>query len=498
MGATLRRRRSAAGGATHAGSTAPRCSGSSRACTGASEATPFLHPRQGATRSPASLGCSRRAGRSGGADRRPGGRRCGRDDEVRAAAQPSAREHAIGCLGSGARRRHRRGASTTRGRRRAARPVAAAAGARAGISVESPDGKRIASLAEGRVSVAGLRAVRRMRARAASGAVAAVTRVPNSMELVVRRRRTARCRTGSGTTARTWKGFELAPAGSASARPAPSPPCADPRQHGGVLRRRERRRCTTRYWYDGGDWQGFELRAVRAARPTGGIAAVSRIPGSMEVWYDRPERRRCRTTAGPRAATGSATSSRRPAAPRQRRRSPRCPGSRTAWRCGGSAPNGSVQGAYWYEGGQWQSLRARAGGQRLDERRHRRGVAHPDSMELWWVGANGSRAGRRTGTRAGSWAALRAGAGRAALASTGADRRRLPDSEQHGAVVDRCGRVDPGQLLVRRARRGRRSTLAPAGSATLGRCHRGRLPDPGEHGAVVDRRRRLAPGQRLV
>ncbi|MFG3053034.1 hypothetical protein ACGFZP_19070, partial [Kitasatospora sp. NPDC048239] len=39
------------------------------------------------------------------------------------------------------------------------------------------------------------------------------------------------------------------------------------------------------YWYDGSPWKRYEVAPPGSASPTGGIAAVSRIPGSMELWW---------------------------------------------------------------------------------------------------------------------------------------------------------------------------------------------------------------------
>jgi hypothetical protein len=39
------------------------------------------------------------------------------------------------------------------------------------------------------------------------------------------------------------------------------------------------------YWYDGGIWQRYQLAAPGSAAPSGAIAAVSRIPSSLELWY---------------------------------------------------------------------------------------------------------------------------------------------------------------------------------------------------------------------
>jgi len=94
------------------------------------------------------------------------------------------------------------------------------------------------------------------------------------------------------------------------------------------------------YWYDGQPWKEFELAPPGSASLQGGIAAVSRVPNSMEVWW--------------------------------------------------IAPNGSVQDAYWYDGAGWKQFQlAPAGSASLQS-----GIAAvsrvPNSMELWWTAPNGS------------------------------------------------------------------------------------------------------------
>jgi hypothetical protein len=89
-----------------------------------------------------------------------------------------------------------------------------------------------------------------------------------------------------------------------------------------------------------GGWRGFELAPAGSASLNGGITAVSRIPNSMEVWW--------------------------------------------------VGANGSVQDAFWYEGGQWQRFELASAGSASGSG----GIASvsriPNSMELWYVGANGS------------------------------------------------------------------------------------------------------------
>lgn len=88
-------------------------------------------------------------------------------------------------------------------------------------------------------------------------------------------------------------------------------------------------------------WRQFELAPDRSALATGGIAAASRRPDSMEIWWIGAE--------------------------------------------------GSVRGAYWYEGQSgWRQYEiAPAGSASTDG-----GVAavsrNPNTMEIWWIGVRGS------------------------------------------------------------------------------------------------------------
>jgi len=53
-------------------------------------------------------------------------------------------------------------------------------------------------------------------------------------------------------------------------------------------------------------------------------------------------------------------------------------------------PNGSVQDAFWYDGGQWQRFELAPAGSASPNGGI--GAVHriPGSMELWWIGGNGS------------------------------------------------------------------------------------------------------------
>ncbi|WP_148712692.1 hypothetical protein [Corallococcus sp. AB030] len=136
-------------------------------------------------------------------------------------------------------------------------------------------------------------------------------------------------------------------------------------------------------------WRESELAGPGSASGSSGIAAVSRIPGSMELWwvggngsvegaywYDGQPWARYQI-AGP----GSASTSSGIAAVS------RIPGSMELWWVGG---NGSVEGAYWYDGQPWARYELANPGKASASG----GIAAvsriPGSMELWYVGGNGS------------------------------------------------------------------------------------------------------------
>ena len=88
------------------------------------------------------------------------------------------------------------------------------------------------------------------------------------------------------------------------------------------------------------DWQQFELVPGGSAALSGGIAAVSRIPNSMEVWW--------------------------------------------------VGADGSIQDNFWYDGGQWQRFTLAPPGSASNTGRIAAVSRIPSSMEVWWTGANGS------------------------------------------------------------------------------------------------------------
>jgi hypothetical protein len=229
-------------------------------------------------------------------------------------------------------------------------------------------------------------------AQSTSG-IAAVSRIPNSMELWW---------VGSdGSTQGAywyqggdWQRYPLAPAGSASLTGGIAVVSRVPNSmelwfvgaDGSIQ---------DHYWYEGSSWQNFTLAPRGSASLTGGIAAVSRVPNSMELWFvgaDGSIQGAYWYQGGswqryPLAPAGSASLTSSIAAVS------RIPNSMELWWVG---PDGSIQGAYWYQGGDWQRYPlapagsvAPAGSASLTS-----GIAVvsrvPNSMELWFVGADAS------------------------------------------------------------------------------------------------------------
>ncbi|CAN7189556.1 hypothetical protein LJR225_000526 [Phenylobacterium sp. LjRoot225] len=220
-----------------------------------------------------------------------------------------------------------------------------------------------------------------------SGGVAAVSRIPNSME-VWWIGANGSVQAAYWYEGAAWARYELAPAGSASLNGGIAAVSRIPNSmevwwigaNGSVQ---------AAYWYEGAAWARYELAPAGSASTAGGICAVSRIPNSMELWWVGPNGsiqgaywyegsawNRYELAAAGSAATGSAISA-----------VSRVPNSMEVWWIGA---NGSVQAAYWYEGAAWARYElAPAGGASLSG-----GLSAvsriPNSMELWWTGANGS------------------------------------------------------------------------------------------------------------
>jgi hypothetical protein len=95
------------------------------------------------------------------------------------------------------------------------------------------------------------------------------------------------------------------------------------------------------YWYEGApQWQRFPLAPAGSASIQGGVAAVSRIPNSMEVWW--------------------------------------------------IGANGSIQAAFWYDGGQWTRYELAPAWSASIQGGITAVSRIPNSMEVWWIGADGS------------------------------------------------------------------------------------------------------------
>lgn len=143
------------------------------------------------------------------------------------------------------------------------------------------------------------------------------------------------------------------------------------------------------FWYDGAPWKQFELAGPNSAAPGSGIAVVSRIPNSMEVfwigadgsvqdafWYDgQPWKRFTLAPAGSAAKTSAiAAVSRLPNT------------MEIFW----TAPNGAVQDAFWYDGAPWKQFELSPGGSASVTGSIKAVARRPNTMEVWWIGANGS------------------------------------------------------------------------------------------------------------
>ena len=186
----------------------------------------------------------------------------------------------------------------------------------------------------------------------------------------------------------TWNGFPLAPAGSARALTA-------------VSRRWDTMevfwvgpdgRVDHGWWYEGGEWGRGALAAAGSAAP-GAPLALSRLPGVMDLWWVAPDGsvQGAWWAEGPREAGGSLTWQRYQLAG---------PGSAVPGSLAGVARrhdtlevgwvtgSGAVQGAFWYQGGEWGLYElapagSAAGAVAAVSRR-------PETMEVFWVAPDGS------------------------------------------------------------------------------------------------------------
>jgi hypothetical protein len=141
------------------------------------------------------------------------------------------------------------------------------------------------------------------------------------------------------------------------------------------------------YWHEGQPWQLYELAPPGSVAPLGRITAVSRIPNSMEVWWQGPGY----SLQGAYWYEGQPWQHYQLAPPGSAYAEDitaisRIPTSMEVWWFG---PDKSVQGAYWYEGQPWHRYELAPPGSACST-----GIAAvsriPTSMEVWWTGPNNS------------------------------------------------------------------------------------------------------------
>ena len=136
-------------------------------------------------------------------------------------------------------------------------------------------------------------------------------------------------------------------------------------------------------------WQQFELAPANAASNSSKTTSVSRIHNSMEVWwigangsiqdaywYEGGQWGRFELAPASSAAPNGGITA-----------VSRIPGSMEVWWIG---ENGSVQGAFWYEGGQWGRYELAPAGSASINGGIKAVSRIPGSMEVWWIGADGS------------------------------------------------------------------------------------------------------------
>jgi len=144
------------------------------------------------------------------------------------------------------------------------------------------------------------------------------------------------------------------------------------------------------FWYGGGRWTPFQLAPAGSASVCGHIAAVSRIPNSMEIWWigadgsvwDAFWYGGGRWTPYRLAPAGSAALCSGIAAVSRK------PNTMEIWWV---APDGSVQDAFWYDDGKnWRQFTLAP----ANSASTTGGIAAlsrvPNTMEIWWIGQDGS------------------------------------------------------------------------------------------------------------
>lgn len=207
----------------------------------------------------------------------------------------------------------------------------------------------------------------------------------------------------------------------------------------------------------------FDLAAAGSAALGGGSAVVSRIPESMETWwigangsiqaaywYEGGAWQRYELApAGSASLTGNVAAV------------SRISNSMELWWVGA---NGSIQAAYWYEGGNWQRYELAPAGSAARSSSITAVSRIPGSMELWWIGANGSVQGAYW-YEGGNWQRYElAPAGSASIDGSIAAVSRIPNSLELW-WVGANGSVQGAYWYEGSA--WQRYELAPAGSAAL-------------------------------
>jgi hypothetical protein len=143
------------------------------------------------------------------------------------------------------------------------------------------------------------------------------------------------------------------------------------------------------YWYEGSQWQRYQLAPAGSASTTGGITALSRLPNTMEVWwigtdgsiqdafwYDGGQWQRFELAPAGSASTSSGIKGVH-----------RIASSIELWWVG---TDGSIQDAFWYEGGQWQRFQLAPPGSASPNTGIGAVSRLPNTIEIWWIAANGA------------------------------------------------------------------------------------------------------------
>ena len=145
------------------------------------------------------------------------------------------------------------------------------------------------------------------------------------------------------------------------------------------------------YWYKGSDWEHYNnpLAPAGSASQTSGMTSVSRNPNAMEIWWVGTDgsvqgaywyegskwERYTLAPAGSASQTSGMTSV------------SRSPSTMELWWVG---TDGSVQGAYWYEGSKWKRYTLAPAGSASQTSGMTSVSRSSSTMELWWVSPEGS------------------------------------------------------------------------------------------------------------